>query len=392
VTPPSKSRFGFIDAIRGIAACSVMLQHGLYQSGVLGGPPSVRLTGFIPDWLELGETGIVAFFIVSGFVIPLSIEKALNLKLFWAHRAVRIYPLYLMAFLITLLIEHGGDIHTIKAFITDTFAHLFFVQEYFHQENFVGGSWTLSLELIWYIAISSLAALSLHKKNVALVATSLILSFAADLVCTSGHHLPMGRLSMLLCCVLGLICYRRETGDISSKEFAILAAALICGIGLNLYLGFYLFPSPHPSATLQMATASWALAAIVFFVPFLTRRAAFWSHPVFSFLGRHSYSIYLLHPIVLQLATSAHLSGVPLLVTTIPVTMVLAVVTYRLIEAPPIRLGHKLTASAAAQPNSSNAILTKPASGLERRAFAQRIPTYSDNVEAERRLGHRLRA
>jgi len=52
-----------------------MLQHSLYQSGLLGGQPPETLTGFIPNWLELGETGVVAFFLVSGFVIPLSLEK-----------------------------------------------------------------------------------------------------------------------------------------------------------------------------------------------------------------------------------------------------------------------------------------------------------------------------
>ena len=63
------SRYGFIDTIRGIAACLVMLQHSLYQSGLLGDWPGTKLTGFIPNWLELGETGVVAFFLVSGFVI-----------------------------------------------------------------------------------------------------------------------------------------------------------------------------------------------------------------------------------------------------------------------------------------------------------------------------------
>ena len=62
------SRYGFIDAIRGMAACFVLLQHSLYQSGLLGDPSRGELTGLIPNWLELGETGVVAFFLVSGFV------------------------------------------------------------------------------------------------------------------------------------------------------------------------------------------------------------------------------------------------------------------------------------------------------------------------------------
>jgi peptidoglycan/LPS O-acetylase OafA/YrhL len=57
-------RYAFIDAIRGIAALSVMLQHSLYQSGLLGDfAHHATLTGFIPTRLELGETGVVAFFL-----------------------------------------------------------------------------------------------------------------------------------------------------------------------------------------------------------------------------------------------------------------------------------------------------------------------------------------
>ena len=65
--PGRPSRYAFIDAMRGIAACLVLLQHSLYQSGLLG--ERGRETAFIPTWLELGETGVVAFFLVSGFVI-----------------------------------------------------------------------------------------------------------------------------------------------------------------------------------------------------------------------------------------------------------------------------------------------------------------------------------
>jgi peptidoglycan/LPS O-acetylase OafA/YrhL len=94
-------RYGFLDSIRGFAACLVMLQHTLYQSGLLGSDLT-RLTGFIPTWLELGETGVVAFFIVSGFVIPLSLEKTNDFRLFWVHRALRIYPLYALIYCTTL--------------------------------------------------------------------------------------------------------------------------------------------------------------------------------------------------------------------------------------------------------------------------------------------------
>jgi peptidoglycan/LPS O-acetylase OafA/YrhL len=338
----ARSRFGFIDAIRGVAACLVMLQHSLYQSGLLGNPASAHFTGFIPSWLELGETGVVAFFIVSGFVIPLSLETTANLKLFWLHRALRIYPLYLVAFIVTFAIENGGDIHSMAAFLADFSANLLFIQEYLKQENFVGGSWTLSMEIIWYTGISVLAILFFDKKTVSIVAASVLLSLIADAMRASGQLVPMGRLSMLLCCVLGLVSYRWEAGQISRKIFASLSVALIFSICLNLYLGFYLFPGPRPSASFRIVTLSWSLAAIVYFLPFFSRRSGIWGHPVFGFLGRHSYSIYLLHPIVLYAFASAHVAGAQLIAVTFVITISLSMLTYRFIESPPIRLGHRL--------------------------------------------------
>jgi peptidoglycan/LPS O-acetylase OafA/YrhL len=369
MTSPAKSRYGFIDAIRGLAACAVMAQHSLYQSGLLGGPASAHLTGFIPNWLELGETGVVAFFIVSGFVIPLSLEKSTSFKVFWIHRALRIYPLYLVIFFATFVLRHGGDIHSIGAFFVNFASHLFFIQEYVGQEGFVGGSWTLSLEMIWYAIISTLFVLSLNKKTVALVIVSLAISGIAEVMCAAGHHLPMGRLSMLLCCVLGLVCYRREQTSISTRTFTILSVLLGGAIVSNLFIGFQLFPGPHPSATFRMAFFSWSLAAMVFLLPFLSRKCTFWGHSGFSFLGRISYSVYLVHPIILYVLLPTHLAGFPLIAATFATTICMATLTYRFVESPPIRIGHRLKsgASLGASPASTgdgsppSPILAKPA-------------------------------
>src|ERR1700744_557017 len=96
-----------------MAALLVMLQHSLYQSGLLDRGMLGRI---IPSEVEFGETGVVAFFLVSGFVIPLSLEKTASLRLFWIHRVLRIYPLYILVFILTFLILRGGGIHSFAVF------------------------------------------------------------------------------------------------------------------------------------------------------------------------------------------------------------------------------------------------------------------------------------
>ena len=338
MTQIKASRYGFIDTIRGIAACLVLLQHSLYQSGLLSGRLGEEPAGFIPSRLELGETGVVAFFLVSGFVISLSLERTRHFGLFWIHRALRIYPLYVTVFIVTIVVKGGGDINSIRAWIFDGLSHVFFLQEPLGQENFVGGSWTLFLEMVWYIGISGLFLISLNKRPNVLVCLTLLVSLLAQIACALGHHVPMGRLSMLVCCVLGLVCYRREQCDISDRNFYLLFALLTFIIAINLFVGFKLFPGANPSASFKMAIDFWALAAVIFFVPFFMRQAALWEHSAFSFLGRISFSIYLMHGIVLLLLIPLH--GIGLIGVAFVVTVGVSTLTYQFIELPPICFGH----------------------------------------------------
>lgn len=328
----------------------VMLQHSLYESGLLG--IAGKESGFIPTRLELGETGVVAFFLVSGFVIPLSLEKTNDLKLFWLHRVLRIYPLYVFIYFATFALMLGGDVHSFGHAAANLLAHAFFLQEYVHQQDFVGGSWTLSLEAVWYLGISLLFLLGLNRKHGLAVGLAIAASAAGQLLCALGHHMPMGRLSMLVCCVAGLICYRREQGEISARKFAAFILLLLALIVANLFVGFALFADPHPTATFPMAIDSWSLAALVFFVPYFSRGHGIWSGSVFSFLGRISYSVYLVHPVLLLLLSFFAIKGFGLLALVFPLTILIATVTYRMIEQPPIKFGHSFRAqirSSAAQ-------------------------------------------
>jgi peptidoglycan/LPS O-acetylase OafA/YrhL len=280
--------------------------------------------------------------------------------LFWIHRALRIYPLYLTVLVVSIVIKEGWDIHSIRGWFLNGLSQLFFLQDYLGQESFVLGSWTLSLEMVWYIGISILALVYLNKRPGILVCLSLLISILAGIACALGLHLPMGRLSMLIACVLGLICYRRDQGDISNRKFSVLFGLLIFNIALNLFVGFKLFPGAHPSASFKMAIDSWGLAAVVFFVPFFTRKITLWEHPVLSYLGRNSYSIYLVHGIVLILLLRLHglvrLGGIPLIVIVFGITLGLSTLTYRFIELPPIRFGHSLKRVRRDMPAASAAV------------------------------------
>jgi peptidoglycan/LPS O-acetylase OafA/YrhL len=71
-----------LDAMRGLAASSVLLFHfGVFKYGC---------------------TGVDLFFIISGFVIFMSLEKSASLKRFWLSRLIRLFPSYWLSVIITI--------------------------------------------------------------------------------------------------------------------------------------------------------------------------------------------------------------------------------------------------------------------------------------------------
>src|SRR4051794_2081867 len=82
----SGSRLAWLDAIRGVGASAVLLEHLLYRF----------LPGLRPYWFNLGMYGVLVFFLVSGYIIPASLEHRGDVRAFWIGRFFRLYPLYLL--------------------------------------------------------------------------------------------------------------------------------------------------------------------------------------------------------------------------------------------------------------------------------------------------------
>src|SRR2546426_1092734 len=112
-TPSSvQGRFQSIDALRGLAALGVVLYHAVLQSqnavphNFLQWP--VKLIQFLSSF---GYIGVFLFFVISGFCIHLqwakskaaNQEKPIQFGSFWKRRIRRLYPPYLIAFALFML-------------------------------------------------------------------------------------------------------------------------------------------------------------------------------------------------------------------------------------------------------------------------------------------------
>lgn len=345
-------RYNFVDGVRGIAAALVMLQHSMENTGI----EIVDRNHFALSLLNLGEVGVVAFFFVSGFVIPLSLEKWNSIPHFWINRGFRIYPLYICTYFATaaLLSPAGFWLFKMPA---NFMLHLFFVQGLFSNiPNFVGVAWTLGLEAVWYVGFTFLFAMRINKKVPILLGLSATGAIAGCIL-SLGHvvRMPMGRLNLLLICVAGLFCLRLDQKDVSNRAFVRAIALLAPLVAIGLYVGFFLRPGSSPiTPTFACVAISWSLGAALFFIPFFHRTWLPTNNAVSRYLGKISYSIYLLHPLVIAVMTRifSHsiISGWYLVAVIATGTVALSSLTYKFIEYPMISLSHALRPSRKAFP------------------------------------------
>lgn len=110
--PLNSGRLQSIDALRGIAALGVVLYHAVMQT--TNAVPNnlfhwpVKLLQFVSSF---GYIGVFLFFVISGFCIHLQWAKAraaqepqaIRFDSFWRRRIRRLYPPYLIAFALFML-------------------------------------------------------------------------------------------------------------------------------------------------------------------------------------------------------------------------------------------------------------------------------------------------
>src|ERR1700680_1263338 len=90
---PKHSRLAWLDALRGFAALCVVFDHG---STLMLEP----VRDFLYRWLAPGQYGVFVFFLISGYIIPASLERRGSVRGFWTSRLFRLYPMYAVALVI----------------------------------------------------------------------------------------------------------------------------------------------------------------------------------------------------------------------------------------------------------------------------------------------------
>ncbi len=130
-----------LDCLRGIAATFVMFFH--FTAGQ---------AGIAYKWIFMGGcTGVELFFIISGFVIFLTIEKTTSYKTFLIARFARLFPAYWVCVTLTSLVIISWLLFTKQTIIfpnvKDYLFNLTMLQSYFHVDNIDGVYWAMFEQL-----------------------------------------------------------------------------------------------------------------------------------------------------------------------------------------------------------------------------------------------------
>jgi peptidoglycan/LPS O-acetylase OafA/YrhL len=337
-TPAAKSaargsRLDFLDALRGIAALLVVVQHA-----------GERFTAWIPwfaqTWFSFGRFGVTVFFLVSGFVIPYAFEKDQSVKSFWIKRIFRLYPLYWLSLGITIAAHIEPADFPRAHLVRNLLVNATMLQGFAGIPNASAPYWTLFIEMAFYLAFTVWFLMRLHRKSLLWAWVGVAGFFGVSVLAPllAGAHAPVTKLFSFVAILLGSVLYRSYSGQISTRALTALFALVLALAGASAYLNFFKFPSSeHISAT--SVFLSWAVAFLVFGTLFAGRNFKF-PQPVL-WLGKISYSLYLLHAVVLDVMPDLGSKALNFAVV-LCVSAIVSALSFRYLERPFVSLGHRV--------------------------------------------------
>jgi len=265
-----------LDVLRGIAALAVLFCHFTATGAEIGLPIG---------WFRLGRYGPHLFFLISGFVILMSLSKSARPIDFVVARFSRLYPVYWLAVAVAALrlwaCPLPGETSPSLARLA---ANLTMFQSWLRTQDLNGAYWTLAVELKFYALLLVVSAVGWLGR--------IELAAGVWLALASLYHLATGQLGMPDSALLrlplnlafgqlfiaGMMFYRLKTSGQSVLRHALIAGCVL----VNWW-----------QDGLESTIVVTAFVAV--FYLFIAGRLSRLAWRPLVLLGTISYPLYLLH-------------------------------------------------------------------------------------------------
>ena len=353
-------RFVFIDAVRGLAALGVACYH-IHRYGPLHEPASQLIPAPLAVVFEHGWMGVQAFFVISGFVIAYSVHGARIsprfLGNFALRRSIRLDPPYWATIFLVLglyVLARGlglGNDLTDPPHWRQLASHLFYLQDILGFGNVSVGFWSLCIEVQFYLSLIAmlgaaqwlhgrLGATSQHIGALCLLGTTAPLALVSLVEYQPGSDWDVSIVHFFCMFFLGALGWWTLAGRVPRPVFWLYVLLLAVRLGL--------------AWSLEIACAG-LMGLTIYLVGRRGHLTDWFSHGSLQYLGRISYSLYLIHYPVSWIVVSTGFwltrdnpgAAVLWLALALAASIAAADLLYRLIEAPSVRLAKKLKPAAA---------------------------------------------
>jgi len=320
-----------LNTLRGISALIVVIAHYTRSTGLLGGYSG----------RGSGQLGVMLFFMISGFLMAfLYLRKPFNhhqVRKFIIARTARVIPLFVILVILSYILQKNGVTRVLYNIPDETslISHLLLLRG-------ISVFWTIPPEIHFYIFFIFLWwVYSLHKY---IYITLMLMIFAAlyyynfPMINFKYHQfyivfnliksLPYFFMGM----IFGLLYPNWKYSDEKKKKSYILVFLLIPLLYPVVFVAVFGYRHEMWQDIRVLISVSIVFFSIIFLVP---TNSILLVNKWGDFLGKISYSLYLIHMLVLRhFKINGRINPEMYFLPYIIISLILAILSYKFLEKP----------------------------------------------------------